>query len=309
MFIGGEWVDPAGTDTIDVISPHTEEVVGRVPEGTEADIDRAVAAARDAFDNGDWPRMAPAERIAEIVQNFSDVYAARMMDMAGDHHRGDGLADHASRSWRRRPAPWMMLNTFLQIGAEYPWEEQRTGVLGSDVIVRREGVGVVGAIVPWNVPQFVTMSKLAPALLVGLHDRHQAVARDAARRVPHGRAARGGRHPEGRRERHPRRPRGRRAPRPPPGRRQDRVHRLDRRRPPHRLASAASSSSACSLELGGKSAAIILDDADLAATIEGLKFASLMNNGQACVAQTRILASREPLRRGRRRARRDGRRP
>ena len=81
LFIGGEWVDPAGSDTIDVISPHTEEVVGRVPEGTEADIDRAVAAARDAFDNGDWPRMAPAER-AEIVQNFGDIYAARMMDMA-----------------------------------------------------------------------------------------------------------------------------------------------------------------------------------------------------------------------------------
>ena len=60
----------------------------------------------------------------------------------------------------------------------------------------------------------------------------------------------------------------------------------------HRRRSAASSSSACSLELGGKSAAIILDDADLAATMEGLKFASLMNNGQACVAQTRILASR-----------------
>src|SRR2546423_12493595 len=65
------------------------------------------------------------------------------------------------------PAPWMMLNAFLQIGAEYPWEERRAGVLGGDVIVRHEGVGVVGAIVPWNVPQFVTMSKLAPALIAG----------------------------------------------------------------------------------------------------------------------------------------------
>ena len=56
LFIGGEWVDPAGTDVIEVISPHTEEVVGRVPEGTTADIDRAVAAARTAFDEGEWPR-------------------------------------------------------------------------------------------------------------------------------------------------------------------------------------------------------------------------------------------------------------
>jgi aldehyde dehydrogenase (NAD+) len=76
LFIGGEWVAPAGTDTIDVISPHSEELVGRVPEGTETDIDRAVASARDAFDNGDWSRMDPAERAA-IVQNFANVYAAR----------------------------------------------------------------------------------------------------------------------------------------------------------------------------------------------------------------------------------------
>ena len=59
LFIGGEWVAPAGTDVIEVISPHTEEVVGRVPEGTTADIDRAVAAARTAFDEGEWPRMSP----------------------------------------------------------------------------------------------------------------------------------------------------------------------------------------------------------------------------------------------------------
>ena len=165
LFIGGEWVEPAGGDTIDVISPHDEELVGRVPEGTEADIDRAVAAARDAFDNGDWPRMAPAER-AEIVQNFSNIYAARMMDMAAIITEEMGSPITFSQL-AQSPAPWMMLNTFLQIGAEYPWEEKRVGVLGSDVIVRREGVGVVGAIVPWNVPQFVTMSKLAPALLAG----------------------------------------------------------------------------------------------------------------------------------------------
>ena len=87
----------------------------------------------------------------------------------------------------------MMLNNFIQVATEHEWEEERMGVLGSPVIVRSEPVGVVGAIVPWNVPQFVTMSKLAPALLSGLHHRHQALARDAARRHPHGRAARGGR--------------------------------------------------------------------------------------------------------------------
>src|SRR2546423_2382670 len=165
LFIGGEWIDPAGTATIDVISPHTEELVGRVPDGTEADIDRAVTAARDAFDNGDWPRKSPAER-AEVVQNFSNIYAAQMMDMAAIITEEMGSPISFSQL-AQSPAPWMMLTAFLQVAAEYPWEERRAGVLGGDVIVRHEGVGVVGAIVPWNVPQFVTMSKLAPALLAG----------------------------------------------------------------------------------------------------------------------------------------------
>src|SRR5262245_5368922 len=65
------------------------------------------------------------------------------------------------------PAPWMMLNSFIQVANEFPWEETRTGAFAPQVIVRREPVGVVAAIVPWNVPQFVTMSKLAPALLSG----------------------------------------------------------------------------------------------------------------------------------------------
>ena len=81
LYIGGEWVEPSGKGTIDVISPHSEELVGRVPEGTEADVDMAVAAARTAFDTGEWPRLSPEERIA-AVQKFAEVYAARIPDMA-----------------------------------------------------------------------------------------------------------------------------------------------------------------------------------------------------------------------------------
>src|SRR6476660_6880468 len=165
LFIGGEWVDPAGSDTIDVISPHSEELVGRVPEGTEADIDRAVTAARDAFDNGEWSRVTPAERI-EIVQSFCNIYAAQMMEMAAIITEEMGSPISFS-NLAQSPAPWMMLNTFLQVAAEYPWEERRQGVLGGDVILRREPAGVVGAIVPRHVPQFVIMSKLAPALIAG----------------------------------------------------------------------------------------------------------------------------------------------
>src|SRR2546430_12096885 len=153
LFIGSEGVEPAGGDTIDVISPHSEELVGRVPEGTEADIDRAVTAARDAFDNGDWPRKSPAER-AEVVQNFSSIYAARMMDMAEVITEEMGSPISFSQL-AQSPAPWMMLDAFLKIADDYPWEEHRQGVLGGEVIVRHEAVGVVGAVVPWNVPQFV----------------------------------------------------------------------------------------------------------------------------------------------------------
>jgi betaine-aldehyde dehydrogenase len=81
LFIGGEWVSPAGTGTIDVINPTTEEVMGQVPDATNADIDRAVAAARTAFDEGPWPRMTPVERAA-ILTKVSDALKAEMQPMA-----------------------------------------------------------------------------------------------------------------------------------------------------------------------------------------------------------------------------------
>jgi aldehyde dehydrogenase (NAD+) len=290
LFIGGEWVEPAGTGTIDVISPHSEELVGRVPEGTAADIDRAVAAARDAFDNGEWPRLSPEERIA-AVQKFSEAYAAHIPDMAAVITEEMGSPITFS-NLAQSPAPWMMLNTFLDIAREYPWEERRQGVLGSDVIVRREPVGVVGAIVPWNVPQFVTMSKLAPALIAGctvvikpspetpldaflMADilDEAGIPKGVVSVIPAGREV--GEHLV----RHPG---------------VDKIAFTGSTAAGRRIASICGEQlKRVSLELGGKSAAIILDDADLAATVQGLKFASLMNNGQACVAQTRILASRE----------------
>jgi betaine-aldehyde dehydrogenase len=289
LYIGGEWVAPAGTGTIDVISPHSEQVVGRVPDGTAADVDRAVDAARRAFDESDWPRLPVEERLA-VVQRFSDLYAARMMDMAAVITEEMGSPISFSQL-AQSPAPWMMLNTFIQVAREHPWEDERQGVLGSPVIVRSEPVGVVAAIVPWNVPQFVTMSKLAPTLVSGCTMvlkpapetpldaylmaellQEAGVPAGVVNIVPAGREV--GEH-------------------------------LVRHRGVDKVAFTGSTAAGraiasicgeqlkrCSLELGGKSAAIILDDADLASTMQGLKFASFMNNGQACVAQTRILASR-----------------
>ena len=199
LYIGGEWIASTGSERIEVISPHTEEVIATVPDGTAADIDAAVAAARNAFDNTEWATMPPSERL-DIVARFSDIYAARMMDMA--QVVTDEMGSPISFSQlAQAPAPWMMLNNFLELGRGWEWEETRTGMLGSPVIVRSEPVGVVAAIVPWNVPAVRHHVEARPDARVGLHDRAQARARDPARRLPDGRAARRGRR-AGRRGQH-----------------------------------------------------------------------------------------------------------
>ena len=81
IYVGGEWIAPAGTGTIEVVSPHTEQVIARVPDGTKADIDKAVAAARDAFDNGPWPRLTPAER-GDYISRLSQLIIGRMDEWA-----------------------------------------------------------------------------------------------------------------------------------------------------------------------------------------------------------------------------------
>jgi len=289
FYIGGEWVAPSGSDVFEVVSPHSEEVIATVPEGTPADIDKAVEAARATLKQGDWSRMDPSERL-DIVQRFSDLYSTRLDDMAALITEEMGSPTSFSQL-AQAAAPWMLLNTTIGIGRELQWEEQRTGMMGVPVVVRREPVGVVAAIVPWNVPQLVTMSKLAPALISGCTVvlkpapetpldavllaellAEAGVPAGVVNIVPAGRET--GEHLV----RHPG---------------IDKVAFTGSTAAGRRIASICGEQlKRCSLELGGKSAAIILDDADLAATMEGLKLASLMNSGQACVAQTRILASR-----------------
>ncbi|GAA4697892.1 aldehyde dehydrogenase [Nocardioides conyzicola] len=288
LFIDGEWAAPATGDTIQVVSPHSEQVVATVPEGSKADIDAAVAAARRAFDSGPWPRMSPAERI-DVVQNFSNLYAGKMGDMAEiiSTEMGSPLS---FSNLAQAPAPWMQIEAFLTIARSFPWEESRAGSLG-EVIVRHEPVGVVAAIPPWNVPQFTIMSKLIPALLAGCTivvkpapetplDTYLMADLLMEAGVPAGvvNIVAAGREVGEHLVAHPG---------------------IDKVAFTGSTAAGRKIGAVCgeqlkrvSLELGGKSAAIVLDDADLAATVEGLKFTALMNSGQACVAQTRILASR-----------------
>jgi aldehyde dehydrogenase (NAD+) len=289
LFIGGEWVEPATSNVIEVISPHSEEPVGRVPEGSEADIDRAVAVARDAFDNGPWPRMTPAERL-EILGRFAGIYASRLDEMAEVITTEMGSPISFSKVGQS-PPPLLILNAMLAVGAAYEWEDTRAGVFGGNVIVRREPVGVVGAIAPWNVPQFTAMSKLAPALVAGCTIvlkpspetpldgmlmaemlTEAGVPKGVVSIVPAGREV--GEHLV----RHPG---------------VDKIAFTGSTAVGRHIASICGEQlKRVSLELGGKSAAIVLDDADLGVLATGLQLASFMNNGQACVAQTRILASR-----------------
>jgi len=288
FYIGGQWVAPAGSATLDVISPHTEEIVGRVPDGTPADMDRAVAAARDAFDNGPWPRMAPADRAA-AVGRLADLYAGRLAEMAELITEEMGSPITFSQL-AQAPQPQLMLSYFAELGKTFTWEDDRPGMFGP-VTVRREPVGVVAAIVPWNVPQFTTMTKLPAALVAGctvvikpapetpldaylLADliEQAELPPGVVNIVPAGRET--GEHLVS----HPD---------------VDKVAFTGSTAAGRRIGSICGQQlKRCSLELGGKSAAIILDDADLAATMSWLEMASLMNNGQACVAQTRILAPR-----------------
>ncbi|WP_440098667.1 aldehyde dehydrogenase [Streptosporangium sp. H16] len=288
LFIGGDWVAPAGTGIIDVVSPHTEEVVGRVPDGTPADMDRAVAAARQAFDHGPWPRMTMAERAA-VVGRLAELYAARQGEMAELITLEMGSPITFSQL-AQAPQPLGMLQYYAELGKTFPVEEERPGTFGT-VTVRREPVGVVAAVVPWNVPQFVIMIKLAPALVAGCTvvvkpapetplDSYLLAEMVKEAGIPDGvvNIVAAGRETSEYLISHPD---------------VDKVAFTGSTAAGRRIAAICGEQlKRCTLELGGKSAAIILDDCDLPSAMGFLSIASLMNNGQACVAQTRILASR-----------------
>jgi betaine-aldehyde dehydrogenase len=289
LYIGGEWVEPASSKKIEVISPHTTEVIATAPEAVQADVDRAVTAARTTFDQGDWALADPKERHA-LVKKLHDLYTANMGELAGLMTEEIGSPITFSQM-AQTGAAWMTMSSMLAIAESFPWEEERQGAL-SPVLVRREAVGVVAAVVPWNVPQFIIMNKIIPAFLTGctvvlkpapetpidalfLAELVEQAGFPAGvfNIVPAGREVSEYlvSHPG-----------------------IDKVSFTGSTAAGKRIAEICGSQlKRCSLELGGKSAAIVLDDADLGVVTEGLKMASFMNNGQACIAQTRVLASRK----------------
>ena len=288
FFIGGKWVAASGSDTIQVVSPATEAIIGSVPDATNADIDKAVAAAREAFDLGPWPRMAPADR-ADIMASISAAITARMDEFATLISNENGSPYNFSIMGQVFAAT-AVLDYFTGLTREYPFEETRQGMMGP-TLVRHEGVGVAAGIIPWNVPLFIVMLKLAPALASGSTivlkpapetplDANLLADIIAEAGVPAGvvNIVAAGREVGEHLVRHPD---------------IDKVSFTGSTVAGRKIGAICGEQlKRCTLELGGKSAAIICDDTDLATVIPGLLPAAIMNNGQACVAQTRILASR-----------------
>ena len=166
LFIGGTWRTPSGSDRIQVASASTEERLGSVPEGSEEDIDAAVAAARAAFDAPDgWPTWEPHAR-SDAMGRLADVLETRGVEIARRVSAQNGMPiSQSSRLEALIPAA--LLRYYAALAPEALPDEVRPGLLGGATQVRRLPVGVVGAIVPWNVPQTLAFAKLAPALAAG----------------------------------------------------------------------------------------------------------------------------------------------
>ena len=165
FFIGGRWQPSAAVDKVEVVSPASLDVVGRVPRAAKDDADRAVGAARSAFDTGPWPWLPAGERL-RVLEALADAIEARTDQFA------DVLCAEQGLPRRGLPAGQIskavsMLRASADLGGSYPWTSTRPGSGRRTLRVRRAPVGVVVAIVPWNAPLFVAAMKLGPALAAG----------------------------------------------------------------------------------------------------------------------------------------------
>ncbi|MGK5443713.1 aldehyde dehydrogenase family protein [Micromonospora sp. URMC 105] len=284
LYLGGAWVDPSDSAPIAVENPATGELVGQVPAGTPADVDEAVAAARAAFPG--WAATAPAERAAHL-----DRLHAALTARADDIARTVALELGTPLKLAARVQtglPLTVLRDCVELAARPPAEE----TIGNSLVVR-EPVGVVGAITPWNYPLHQVVAKLAPALAAGCtvvlkpseltpltaYLLFDAVAEaglpaGVVNLVPGtgpvvGEALAG--HPD-----------------------VDMVSFTGSTATGRRIAHLAADRIArVALELGGKSANLILADADLPTAVKVGVGNALLNSGQTCTAWTRMLVHRD----------------
>lgn len=288
-FIGGRRMAATGTERIEIRSPFNGELVGSAPRATRDDIDLAVSSAREAFDRGPWPRLPPDARIA-VLERFYELYEARSAEFAELVTREMGAP-----LWFARNIQQLIRNqglAYIKAAKAFPWEDRRNGFPHGRSIWLREPVGVVAAIIPWNAPHQVALAKLYPALIAGCSvilklatetaldgqfigelftdaglpdDVLSVLAADkdvSEHLVTH------------------------------PG--VDKIAFTGSTVAGSRIASLAGERlKRYSLELGGKSAAIVLPDVDIRETVGALRYLSFPNNGQVCVAQSRVLVPQQ----------------
>ncbi len=289
FFINNEWVEPRGTETHHAVEAATGEALGTASMGTDADIDAAVKAAREALDNGPWGRTTPEER-AEVMHRFAAALQSRAEATSTLVSRENGMPIGLSSAFNGA-APAALLQMYAEQIKTMTLEEVRPSQAGA-TIVRREPVGVVGAITPWNYPQVLAMFKIAPALAAGCTIVLKPSPETALDSYVFGDAAVEAGLPPGvlnivlaGREAgmsmvsHPL---------------------VDKIAFTGSTAAGRIIGAECgrlirrnTLELGGKSAAIFCDDGDIDTFLAGIGMASFMNNAQTCTTQSRILVDRK----------------
>lgn len=292
LFIGGRWVRPEGSAAITAISASTEEVLGQVPLATESAVDAAVAAARSAFDDpAGWSRWEPAKR-ADGLERLAAGLERRASEIARRVSSQNGLPVAVSQQVEAG-FPAMLLRYYAAMIRDRDPEEHRPGLLGGSTLVRREPIGVAGAIVPWNYPQFLAAFKYAPALAAGcavvikpspetvLDSFLLAEAVEEAD-LPHGVVSivPGGAEIGAYLVSHPG---------------VDKIAFTGSTNAGRQIGEVCGRLlRPATLELGGKSAAIILDDADMNLDVIGQSLfgATLLGNGQTCYLSTRVLVPR-----------------
>jgi acyl-CoA reductase-like NAD-dependent aldehyde dehydrogenase len=287
FYIDGDWQKPSGTETIDVHSAATEEVIAKVPKGTKADVDRAVAAARRAFDSG-WGATPAAER-ADWLRKLAAALEARVQDIAATISQEVGMPIKMSTIIQAQ-LPVNITKSFAEIAATAHFEEQ----VGNSLIIR-EPYGVVGAITPWNYPLHQIMAKVAPAIAAGctivlkpaelapLNAYHLAEACHeiglpaGVLNIVNGSGSVVGEaivaHPD-----------------------VDMISFTGSVRAGQRVSAvAAETIKKVTLELGGKSAFVVLDDAPLEKAIPAGVNNAMLNSGQTCSAWTRMVVPRSRM--------------
>src|ERR1700722_3586928 len=288
FYIGGQWVAPSSDATIKVIDSDTEQVYFTVPEAQAADISRAVGAAREAFDSGPWPWPTNGQRPQDL-RALGAGLNRRGAALGEDRPRESGVL-HAVARYGGIGAE-QTFNAFAALASTYPFEEPAKPSAGQFGLLVREPVGVVGAIIPWNAPMALISNKVAPALLAGctviLKNSPEApgegyLIAEAAEAVglPAGvlNVVTADREVSELLVRDPR---------------VDKITFTGSTAAGRRIASICGERIArVTLELGGKSAAVILDDIDIETAASTLSQAECFLSGQVCSSLTRIVVSR-----------------